>query len=314
MQQILRAGDVPANLRHGFAAIGNFDGVHVGHQTMLRRLCALAQAQHAPAVAVTFDPPPLALLRPSALPPRLTTLEQKLDRMLRIGVDAVWVLPTTWDLLRLTAREFFEQIVVEVLAARGLVEGPNFFFGKDRAGTITLLRQLCVERQLMLEVIDPVMIDGQWVSSSAIRALIEQGDLDDAVTLLGHPHQLVGKVVTGAQRGRLLGFPTANLDDLETAAPGPGVYAGRCVCDGRVYAAAIHIGPNPTFGESRPKIEVHLLDFSGDLYGALLHVDVCSRLRDVHKFASPEALLIQLQQDLAAVRSRVELVTEENPA
>jgi len=286
----------------GYVAIGNFDGVHRGHQAMIARLTDRARAAGRPSAAVTFDPHPIALLRPEALPPGLSSLADRAKLLKDCGVDAVIVLPTSWELLRLTATEFFERIVRDRLKAAGLVEGPNFTFGKDRGGNVTLLRQLCIHAGMTLDVIEPVTIDGQWVSSSVIRSLLMDGDVNDAVALLGRPYRLTGRVVTGSRRGAGLGFPTANLSDLATVIPGPGVYAGRTEIDGRSHPAAIHIGPNPTFGEQALKVEVHVIGFNGDLYGRMLSVDFHRRLRDVRRFDSVDELRVQLTHDIVAAQ------------
>jgi riboflavin kinase/FMN adenylyltransferase len=301
MIRLTPPAEVP--VRGGLVSIGNFDGVHRGHQAMIARLVALARAANRPAVAVTFDPHPLSLLRPDALPPGLTTLPDRASLLRECGVDAVVVLPTSWDLLRLSATEFFEQIVRQQLHAAGLVEGPNFCFGKDRGGNVTLLRQLCQQAGMTFDVIEPVTIDGQWVSSSVIRSLLVAGDVNDAVALLGRPYRLTGQVVTGSRRGATLGFPTANLADVPTVVPGPGVYAGRTILDNRSFAAAIHIGPNPTFGEAGGKVEVHVIDYAGDLYGQPLSVEFHRRLRDVRRFESVDELRRQLTDDIAAART-----------
>lgn len=304
---VLTSLPVPTSLRGGFLAIGNFDGVHRGHQQMLARLNELARASDAPAIVMTFDPPPSQLLRPQATPPQLTTIEDRRLYCESLGVDAVLPYPTDWSLLKLSAAEFFQQIVLEQFAARGLVEGPNFFFGRNREGNITVLRQMCVEAGRTLEIVEPVMVDGQLVSSSVIRSLLAAGDLDSAVGLLGHSYRLRGRVVTGAQRGRLLGFPTANLDQIPTLVPAHGVYGGRATIAGQPYRAAIHIGPNPTFAEAAAKVEVHILGFTGDLYGEELVVDLDHRVRAVEKFVGVEALREQLMRDLEFVRQRIAL-------
>ncbi len=314
MLGVVHGWDVPEAWRSGYVTIGNFDGVHRGHQALFQRLTATARAVGAPTIAVTFDPPPLALLRPEALPPRLTTIEQRVELIRHFGVDGVWILPTTWDLLRLTAEEFFQRVVTDQLAARGLMEGPNFYFGRDRGGTVEVLRQLCDAQHIALDVIQPVQIDGEWVSSSAIRAALIGGDINAAGQQLGHPYRLSGDVVDGAHRGRTLGFPTANLDHVDTVIPGHGVYAARSVVGGSTYAAAVHIGPNPTFDEGAAKIEVHLLDFSGDLYGARLDVDLIDRVRPVQRFGSIDELLAQLRVDVEFVRNRVGRAESGNSA
>lgn len=291
-----------ASLRGGYVAIGNFDGVHRGHQAMIDQLLDVARRHGRPALVVTFDPHPLALLRPAGAPPGLTTVSERIERFRELGVDGTVVLRTTPELLHLTAEEFFERVVVQELAAVGLVEGPNFYFGRDRGGTITLLRQLCRDREMSLHVIEPVTWQGQWVSSSAIRALLLSGDLEDAVELLGHPFRLTGRVGTGARRGRELGFPTANLVDIPTVIPGAGVYAGYVRIGTMSYGVAVHIGPNPTFAEEATKVEAHLLEFHGDLYGQTLSLELTRRLRGIRQFAGVEELQRQLQLDVAQAR------------
>jgi riboflavin kinase/FMN adenylyltransferase len=189
------------------------------------------------------------------------------------------------------------------LQACGLVEGPNFFFGRNRAGNVTVLRSLCASHGLSFDVAPPATVDEQLVSSSVIRSLLEIGDVAHAVRLLGHPYRLSGSVAAGAQRGRTLGFPTANLSGITTLVPANGVYAGIATVDHTRHPAAIHIGPNPTFGESARKVEVHLLDFQGDLYGSMLHVDYLDRVREVRKFSSADELQAQLQLDIQAARA-----------
>jgi riboflavin kinase/FMN adenylyltransferase len=311
---VLHGWDVPASLRGGYASIGNFDGVHRGHQAMFALLTQRAREAGVPAIAITFDPPPLALLRPEALPPRLTTIDERAALLQAAGLNALWVLPTTPALLQQTAEEFFQAVVIDRLAARGLGEGPNFCFGRDRTGTITRLRQLCAAAHCTLDVIDPVAIDGQWVSSSVIRTMLQGGDVSSARLLLGRPYRLSGRVVTGAQRGRLLGVPTANLDEIATVVPGLGVYAGAAYVDGVRHQAAIHLGPNPTFLEGRPKFEVHLLDYTGDLYGRTIAVEFLQRLRDIRKFPDVETLKDQLTHDLVAARTCVESVNSGDSA
>jgi riboflavin kinase/FMN adenylyltransferase len=300
---VLHGFESPALYRDGFVSIGNFDGVHSGHQAMITALVGRAREQNVPAVALTFDPHPIELLRPDAVPPRLTTIAHRAELLQRFGVDCVIVLPTTPRFLTMTAEDFFHTIVRTELQARGLVEGPNFFFGRNRAGSITVLRGFCTANQLTLDIIPPVIVDEQLVSSSVIRSLIEAGDLTESVRLLGHPYRVSGIVSRGAERGRTLGFPTANLTDFANLVPGNGVYAAIAVVQGKRFAAAVNIGPNPTFGEFAKKVEVHLLDFSGDLYGSILDVDFVRRIRDVCQFSSVDQLLAQLRKDVDEVRT-----------
>lgn len=293
----------PDAYRRGFVSIGNFDGVHRGHQAMARQLASHAHREGCPAVILTFDPPPAAILTPDRIPPRLTTVRQKAELLGDCGVDCVIVYPTDRDLLRLTSREFFSLIVRDELEARGLVEGPNFRFGHRRAGDVEVLREYCQETGISLDVIAPaVSATGEVVSSTDVRKAVSEGRVRDAAALLGRPHVLEGRVIEGSRRGRTIGFPTANLDGIEVLLPPNGVYAGRANVENASRQAAIHIGPNPTFGEDSQKVEVHLLDFSGDLYASQLRLELIDRIRGVERFENVEALKRQLTADLQKVR------------
>jgi riboflavin kinase/FMN adenylyltransferase len=291
-------------------AIGNFDGVHLGHARILQRLVVQARELAGPAVVFTFDPHPVKLLRPQAAPVPLTWTERKVDLLAALGADAVIAYPTDLALLQLSPREFFDRIVRRQLDARAMVEGPNFFFGHHRQGDVKLLGELCREAQIPLAVVDPVMVDGQPVSSSRVRAMVSGGAVDDARRMLTAPYRIRGMVVHGAGRGRLLGFPTANLDNIDTLLPSEGIYAGRAHVDGQSWPAAISLGPNPTFDEGRLKVEVHLLDFHDTLYDRTIDVDFLSRLRDIVRFGSVEELVSQMDRDLEATR-RAERMKEE---
>ncbi|HUG91130.1 MAG TPA: bifunctional riboflavin kinase/FAD synthetase [Planctomycetaceae bacterium] len=312
MKQLTGFADSSA-YRGGFVAIGNFDGVHRGHQRMIAALVAHARREHVPAVVLTFDPPPVEILHPDRVPPRLSTLEQKLRLLAGLGVDTAIVYPTNRDFLNLTPREFFDQIVQHELHARGLVEGPNFYFGKDRAGDVGVLRDLCDRAGLSLDVVPPVTVGGRLVSSSAIRRAVATGDMSAAAAMLGRPHAVRGTVTEGAGRGRGLGFPTANLAGVETLLPPDGVYAGRAELDERRYPAAISLGPNPTFGDDRRKLEVHVLDFAGTLYGRTLDLEFLDRLRDIRAFAGADDLRAQVEHDLDQARAAVDRYEQALP-
>ena len=300
---VLHGFEEPASYRGGFVSIGNFDGVHCGHQAMLAILVSRARRENVPAVVLTFDPHPIELLRPEAVPPRLTTMAYRAELLEQFGVNRVIILPTSPRFLSMSAEDFFHTIIRTELQARGLVEGPNFFFGRNRSGNITTLKAMCAQHHLELDILPPVTVDDQLVSSSVIRSLIEVGDLTDAVRLLGHSYRLSGIVGSGAARGRQIGFPTANLMQLETLIPGNGVYAAKVEIKGIVHPAAVNIGPNPTFAESTRKVEVHVLDFEGDLYGSRLEFDFLLRIRDVISFASVDDLKRQLQSDIEVART-----------
>jgi riboflavin kinase/FMN adenylyltransferase len=220
------------------------------------------------------------------------------------------------ELLQLSPEEFFAKIVQGDLAAQALVEGTNFFFGHNRAGTIEVLRGLTTEAGVQLDVVEPLLVDGEPVSSSRVRRLIAAGDIETAAELLTQPYRICGVVAKGAGRGASIGFPTANLSGVATLLPGQGVYAGRAqlVGDGEPGAsaswrAAINVGPNPTFGENAVKVEAHLIGCAEPLYGKRLAVDFIARLRDIQPFPNVDALKVQLARDVAVVRTM-----EINPA
>ncbi|QDU39286.1 Riboflavin kinase [Maioricimonas rarisocia] len=295
-----------ARYRGGYVSIGNFDGVHRGHQRMISSLVQHAHREGVPAVVLTFDPHPVTLLAPDRTPPRLSTLERKAALLADCGVDCLIAYPTDRELLNLTADEFFQQIVQQELAARGVVEGPNFCFGRNRGGTIAVLAELCAQAGILCEIVPAVTRNEQVVSSSSIRQALLAGEVREALEMLGHPYRLSGTVASGAGRGRDLGFPTANLDDVATLVPADGVYAAVGLVDDECLAAAVHIGSNPTFAENARKLEVHLLDYDGDLYGSTLHVDLIDRVRTTQSFDGPPALQEQLKRDLAKIRRIVD--------
>jgi riboflavin kinase/FMN adenylyltransferase len=298
MHIIRKLSNFPAAARHGAVAIGNFDGVHLGHASIVRRLLERAAAVNGPAVVFTFDPHPVRLLRPDQCPPPLTWTERKAELLSARGVDWVVAYPTDEVLLRLSAKDFFEQIVRGALAARALVEGPNFYFGHNREGTIERLHQLASAADITLDIVSSVEVDGAVVSSSRVRALIAAGRVDEAARLLGIPYRIRGMVTHGAGRGAKIGFPTANLAAIETLLPDHGVYAGRAFAEGQSWPAAMNLGPSPTFDDPNSRLEVHMIGRQEPLYGQPLEVDFLARLRDIRPFPSPAALAEQLARDV----------------
>jgi len=301
--RLLRSLDNLADdLRHGAVTIGNFDGVHRGHARLVERLRIKARELDGPAIVFTFDPHPVRLLRPEAAPPPLTWTDRKAQLLDELGVAAIIAYPTDEALLSLSPDAFFHQIVQEELAARAMVEGPNFFFGHDRAGNIDTLGRLCGSAGISLEIVQPIQVAGQIVSSSRVRAAVAAGDVDFARQLLTRPYRIRGMVTHGARRGVKLGFPTANLEAIDTLLPAQGVYAARAYVPAGNWPAAVNIGPNPTFGEQSLKVEAHLVGFDGSLYGQPLEIEFLSRLRSIRPFESVEALKAQLNRDIAAAK------------
>jgi riboflavin kinase/FMN adenylyltransferase len=318
---IIRSLDaLPAEARGGAVSIGNFDGVHRGHVAIVRRLLERAQAVGGAAIVFTFDPHPVRILRPEQCPPPLTWTERKAELLAAHGVDWVLAYPTDEALLALSATEFFQRIVEGVLAARALVEGPNFFFGHNREGNVERLRELAEAANISLDIVPPVVVDGAIVSSSRVRELIRRGDVEQATKLLAAPYRIRGMVTHGAGRGAKIGFPTANLGAVDTLLPAAGVYAGRAWLGGISpsahparsphWPAAINLGASPTFGDPTERVEVHLIGLAEPLYGQPLEVDFLARLRDIRPFESPAALARQLGRDVEEVKR---IVTHNPP-
>ncbi len=302
MKLFRKLADFPESLRGGALTIGNFDGVHQGHRRIIHRLKQLASELDGVSIVFTFDPHPVRILRPDQTPPPLTWTNRKADLLADLGVDVVIAYPTDVELLELTYQSFFTQIICDQIGAKAMIEGPNFFFGKNREGTTEKLAQLCQANELQLEIIQPILDSDQLVSSSRIRELIKDGQVAPARKMLTQPYRIRGMVTHGAARGTKIGFPTANLDAIDTLVPKMGVYAGRTYIAGRPHWSAINVGPNPTFGEMIPKVESHILDFEGSIYGTVVEVDFISRLRDIRQFDSTEQLQSQLQNDISQTR------------
>src|SRR5687768_12367736 len=291
----------------GVMSIGNFDGLHRGHRHLLD-LCRDLRAHTSGArlSVVTFEPHPLTVLRPQAVPPRLLTPAMKRALLDGAGVDDLVILAPTPEVLNLTAEQFWHVLRDDARPAH-LVEGANFNFGKNRGGTIDTLRQWSRDSNIQLHVIDEIevaLLDLQIVdvSSSVIRWLLAHGRVRDAAICLGRPYALEGEVVPGDQRGRTIGVPTANLKCADQLVPAEGVYAGRCTIDGVCYAAAISIGTNPTFNGHRRQVEAHLIGFAGDLYGRTIAVEFVGWVRDQLRFRSVDALKQQIARDIATTR------------
>jgi len=299
--------NLPDRFRRCALSIGNFDGVHRGHAELVGRLVATAREMDTSAVAFTFDPHPAQLLRPRAAPKPLGWTGRNAELLGSLGVDAVIAFATDTALLQLEAGQFFDDIIRRRLDARALVEGRNFFFGRNRTGNIDVLREFCRETGVRLEVVEPLAIGGRRVSSSQIRSMVTSGEMRTAEELLGRPYRIRGTVVRGTGRGAKLGYPTANLERIDTLLPGEGIYAARAWPQGPAHAgsshaAAVNIGPNPTFGEGFLKVEAFLIDFQADLYDELLELDFFNRLRDITRFDSAEELVAQMGRDVADTR------------
>lgn len=281
--------------------VGNFDGVHLGHAEIVRRLRGTAARLGVPAAVLTFDPHPATIVRPGAAPVPLTTPARRAELLLALGLDAVLVQPVDRRFVALEAEAFYFDLLRDRLRVRAVVEGADFRFGRGRRGDVDLLAALAAADGVAVEIVAPVADAGTAVSSSRVRALVATGDITAANRLLTAAFRATGTVVHGAHRGAGLGFPTANLAAIATLLPAAGVYAARGVLpDGRVHAAAVHIGPNASFGETAVSVEAHLVGFAGDLYGSRLDVDFLTRLRDTRRFDAIDDLVAQMRSDVDA--------------
>jgi riboflavin kinase/FMN adenylyltransferase len=283
--------------------VGFFDGVHRGHQAVVRQAVTLARERGVPAVVLTFDPHPSEVVRPGTHPPLLSTLAHRTDLMEKLGVDAVLVLPFTVELSKLTPEEFVRQVLVERLHAVAVVVGQNFRFGHRAAGNVETLAELGEKYGFSAEGLPLAVPEGvgeQRFSSTDVRRMVLAGEVEAAALRLGRPHRVEGIVVHGAQRGREMGFPTANVETPpHTAIPVDGVYAGWLVVDGDPLPAAISIGTNPTFDGTKRTVEAYAIGRTDlELYDKYVAVDFLARLRGQERFDSMEALVKRMNQDV----------------
>jgi len=309
-------GEVPADLGRTVVTIGNFDGVHLGHQHVIRRAREVAGDLGAERlVAVTFDPHPIAVLRPEHAPPTLTDIASRVVLLDRAGVDAVLVVPFSRDVAAWSPERFVDEVVSGALNAAAVVVGANFRFGYRAAGDVATLRELGADRGFTAEGIP---LDGgpQVWSSTYVRNCLSTGDVEGAAEALGRTFGVRGEVVRGDRRGRELGYPTANVPPGGSAAPADGVYAGwlRREDTGEVHPAAISVGTNPTFaGERERRVEAHVLDRDDlELYGVVVEVLFVDRIRGMRRFDSAEQLVETMADDVRRTRERLAL--EEQPA
>ncbi len=283
--------------------IGNFDGVHLGHRVLLSRAIAIAREHDVPACAFTFHPAPRDVLRPGNPIRRIQTLDDRVATLHRVGIDHVVVEPFTIELSKMQPAAFARQILVERLNPTAVVVGWDFRFGQARAGTAKVLGELL---DVPVEQIEAQQLAGGVISSSRIRAALDAGDVHTAATLLGRPHDVVGTVVHGDARGRTIGVPTANVRARTQLLPADGVYAVVATVDGKPVRGMANLGKRPTFDGHERRLEVHLFDFEGDLYGAELRTAFVARLRGELRFDGLDALKAQLAVDATQARAALD--------
>lgn len=291
--------------RHVGLAItfGNFDGVHGGHQRIMKELVERSERLGVPAVAVTFEPHPISVLSPQFAPRRITTPEQKQEILGSLGIDLLIVIRFTVEFSKMEPETFIREVVVERLRARELVLGGNFRFGRGRSGDLSLLAEAGRKHDFTVREVPPSLYRGEMISSSRIRSCLAEGKVEDAAEMLGRAYFVDGRVIPGDRRGEKLGFPTANLDVHGDLLVGDGVYVSSARVGQEIHPGMTHVGRRPTFGIETRAVETHLFDFARQIYGEPLRLHLHRRLRGTIAFRGPEELRRQLEADRSDARA-----------
>ena len=307
MKVIRAANELNNGSRKVCVAIGVFDGVHLGHQQIIRQTVADARGHDAISLVVTFDRHPSAIVAPDKTPPQIFSRSQKLRAIESLGVDALLEIPFDKTFSEKSGETFIRELARDLGKIHSVCVGADFVFGHKRSGNVALLKKLGAELNFQVHGMAELALDGHTVSSTRIREAIRTGNFDAASQMLGRPYVICGRIVEGDRLGRQFGFPTANLDTTNLVLPPNGVYAASTKLKEQFYRVALNIGLRPTVATVQPhlRVEAHLLDFSGDLYGAELELELGVKLREERKFASATELREQIARDVAAVRSAV---------
>jgi riboflavin kinase/FMN adenylyltransferase len=306
MKIIHAANELKAEGKKVCLAIGFFDGVHLGHQQIIRQTISDARQHDAIAVVLTFDRHPNSIVAPDKVPPLIYSLPQKLRAIESLGADALLLIQFDKKFSEQTGEDFIHSLTRNFGKVHSICVGADFVFGHKRNGDVALLKKLGVELNFSVHGLAAVSLDGQIVSSTRIRETIRAGDFDAASQMLGRTYAISGRVVEGDKLGHKLGFPTANLDTANLILPPNGVYSGCTKLKGQFYRVALNIGLRPTVatGKQQLRVESHLLDFDGELYGEELEIEIGEKLREEYKFASPTELREQIARDIAEVKKR----------
>ena len=284
---------------HPCVTIGNFDGVHLGHQMLFSEVVQGARHSQGTSIAITFNPHPLQVLRPGGIK-LISNCDQKAEVIEKAGLDVLVIVPITMKCAAMSAEEFFDDLLIGRVGVKELVEGYDYAFGKGRRGDVNFLKRYGAEKGFPVTVVEPHYEHDMLVSSTKVRELVADGRMIDASRLLGRPYQIRGVVQVGKQRGGAeIGFPTANLCvDAEDLVPKHGVYVTQVICDGKCYGGVVNIGCNPTFGEEKLVAETHIFDFDQDIYGKPIKVNLIKFLRSERKFPSIQELAAQISRDI----------------
>ena len=301
--------NITAPFADSFVTIGNFDGVHLGHQKLFSEVVSRAYQKQGISIVITFDPHPLQVMRPEIGIKLISTYEQKVEMIELAGIDILVVIPFTRDFAATSAETFVDEVLIKTIRVRELVVGYDYAFGKGRQGNIEFLKEQGRHKGFPVTVVEPYYVDDMLVSSSKIRELVSQGRMMDVKKLLGRNYQIRGTVQEGKKRGGpVVGFKTANLNlSEEDLCPRHGVYVTQVVHEGKCYGGVLNIGYNPTFGENRLSAETHIFDFNQDIYGKKIKINLLKHLRGEKKFSGPEELAEQIHQD---IRQAKEILAE----
>jgi riboflavin kinase/FMN adenylyltransferase len=303
MEVIRKAKDFKRSFKNPVLTIGNFDGVHLGHQQIFRRVKEKAREIGGESIVYTFEPHPAEVLAPKLKPLLITPLEEKLRLIADQGMDITICANFSEEFAAQTPEDFVKKILYDQIKIRQLFVGHDYTFGRDRRGNIALLNEFGRKLGFNVEVVEAVRVEGWVVSSTLVRELIQKGELREAGKLLGRNYLFTGQVIHGHGRGsKKLGFPTANLKPAGALFPKPGIYAVFAIYEGKRYAGVANLGWNPTFQDQKFSIEVHILNFNQDIYGRRLQVEFVERLRDEVIFRGPEELIVQIKKDIARAR------------
>jgi len=303
MQRLTLAGGVPDQLKGSIVALGNFDGFHLGHQAVVGRAVSRAFHERRPVIVATFDPHPVKFFKPDVPPFRLTTLDQRQTLFAHAGADAMLVFEFGAQLASMDAEEFVAEVLAKQIGAAGVITGDDFSFGKGRRGDVTLLAKLGPEHGVAAEAVAQVTLDGERISSGRIREALVDGDTGTATHMLSRDYAIEGVVQRGDQRGRELGYPTANLELGDYQRPKYGIYAVRVTLDdGSEHPGVASLGVRPTFEPAQELLEAHLFGFEGDLYGRKVEVALHAYIREEKRFDGIEPLIAHMREDEARAR------------
>ncbi len=302
MKLVKNISEMPQTGQPVILAMGCFDGVHIGHQKVISTAVEQARACNGQAWIYTFNPHPAKVLVPDKAPPLISAPPCRLRQFEALGVYGIIEIPFDMAFAQIEPDEFLSNLWKNIPMLRGVVCGVDWSFGRRATGKFQTLETFCNEHGLTATAVHPVLYHGEKVSSTHIRKAVQTGHIPLAEQMLGRPFSLFGKVIPGRKIGRELGFPTANIEPLNELIPAPGVYAARTRLDGKEVASAVFIGTRATFDDHEPVIESYLLDFDGDLYGQTLELCLVEKTRDVHPFPSKEALIVQIEKDVAQIR------------